>query len=207
MSCLTIIIAGITSLGLGWMVAFLMYAIFLHRLMQFGLPAPNLRPGMFITVGPPTFAGLALINFGNALPIAEDVGYFASNDAAIEILHTMGDFIAIFLWLFGAWFFCVTLLAVVAGIRQMSFHLIWWALVFPNVAFVIATGRVGEQLESEGIMWIASIMAILLVGMWLFVFVLNMRAVFEGDIMMAGKDEDKGTSAASRIRRRPGGRN
>lgn len=60
-SCFTVIIAGVKSNGIGWMIAFLMYAIYLHRLMQFGLPAPNLRPGIFISVGPPSFTGLGLI--------------------------------------------------------------------------------------------------------------------------------------------------
>lgn len=147
---------------------------------------------MFIAVGPPTFTGLALIGFGNALPIVEGHGYFAGNEVAIKILQTGFDFIAIFLWTLGCWFFCITLLAVLAGARKMSFHLIWWALVFPNVAFVIATGRIGEQLGSEGIMWVSSIMAIFLVAAWVFVFILNVRAILRRDIMMPGKDEDKG---------------
>jgi hypothetical protein len=48
-------------------------------------------------------------------------------------------------------------------------------------------------LKSEGIMWIASAMAILLTIAWLFVIALNVRAVFLRQIMMPGKSEDKGT--------------
>ncbi len=47
MSCLTVIVGGLSFLGVGWMVAFMMFALFVHRLMQFGLPAPNLRPGKY----------------------------------------------------------------------------------------------------------------------------------------------------------------
>lgn len=47
---MAIIVGGVAFQGLGWTVSFLMYAVYMHRLMQYGLPAPNLRPGMFIAV-------------------------------------------------------------------------------------------------------------------------------------------------------------
>lgn len=77
----------------------------------------------------------------------------------------------------------------------MSFHLVWWAPVFPNIALALVTGRIGERLESKGIMGIASAMAVLLVVAWLFVAVLNVRAVVTRQIMMPGKDGDRGTCA------------
>ena len=44
-------IGGLTAQGLGMLVAFLMYAQYIRRLLEFGLPSPNMRPGMFISVG------------------------------------------------------------------------------------------------------------------------------------------------------------
>ncbi|KAK4609908.1 Malic acid transport protein [Fulvia fulva] len=184
-----IIVAGITFQGLGWMVAFMVYAIYMHRLMQFGLPAPNLRPGMFIAVGPPSFTGLALIGLSQALH--EDMGDFQARPGIIIVLQTMADFIAIFLWCLSLWFFCIAMLSVLGGVKKMTFHLAWWAFVFPNVGFTIATIRIGEQLGSEGILWVASIMTILLVAMWIFVLVAHVRAVWMRQIMMPGVDEDK----------------
>ena len=185
-----IIIAAIGFQGLGWMVAFLMFAAYLHRLMEFGLPAPNLRPAMFISAGPPSFTGLSLIGFGRALP--EGYGYFASHPYAIHMLQTLADFSAIFLWVLGFWFFGISLIAVLMGARKMSFHMVWWGTVFPNIGFAVATIFIGEQLESEGILWVGSLMTILLVAMWIFVFVSQLRAVLKQDIIMPGKDEDKG---------------
>lgn len=190
----TMVVGGVTLLGMGWLVAFLIYAIYLYRLMSFGLPAPDLRPGMFIAVGPPAFTGLALINFGASLPRLAEHGYFAGggNAGAIIALRVFADFAAIFLWAFAFWFFCVSLVAVVLGVRGMSFHLVWWASVFPNIALALVTGRIGERLESRGIMGVASAMAVLLVVAWMFVAALNVRAVVVKQIMMPGKDEDKG---------------
>lgn len=186
------VVGGTTLLGMGWMIAFLIYAIYVYRLMSFGLPMPNLRPGMFITAGPPAFTGLALINFGANLPRLADHGYFLDKEGAVVAIQAIADFAAIFLWAFGFWFFCVSLVAVTLGIRDMSFHLVWWASVFPNIALALVTGRIGERLNSQGIKWIASAMTILLVSAWLFVVVLNLRAVVSRQIMMPGKDEDKG---------------
>lgn len=38
--------------GLGWVVAFLIYGIYLQRLMSGALPSPSTRPGMYVSVGP-----------------------------------------------------------------------------------------------------------------------------------------------------------
>ncbi|CAK3788106.1 malic acid transport [Lecanosticta acicola] len=184
-----IIIAGLTFQGLGWMLSFMIYAIYLHRLIQFGLPAPDLRPGMFIAVGPPAFTGLALIGLSQALP--PDGSYFRPRPGIIPILQTLADGLAIFLWSLSFWFFCVALLSVLRRARDMSFHLVWWAFVFPNVGFTIATIKIGQQLGSEGILWVASAMTVLLVVVWGFVFVSHMRAIWKRQIMMPGLDEDK----------------
>ena len=160
--------------------------------MEFGLPKPDLRPGMFITVGPPCFTATALISPSNSLPLVVGESYFSDNKPAIDVLSTVATFVGIFLWTFGFWFFCVTLTAVLIGAKSMEFHLIWWAMVFPNIPLALATGVIGERLESEGILWIASVMAILLVTAWIFVIIANALAVIRGDIMMPGKDEDRG---------------
>lgn len=166
-----------------------MFAIFLHRLMQYGLPAPNLRPGMFIAVGPPSFTAIALISITSALP--PESHYFATRPGMIPILQSVADLVAIFLWSLSFWFFCITLLSILHGVRLMSFHLIWYALVFPNVGFTLATISIGERLDSPGILWVSSAMAILLVAVWLFVMGAHGEAVRKRRILMPGIDEDK----------------
>jgi tellurite resistance protein TehA-like permease len=74
----------------------------------------------------------------------------------------------------------------------MSFNLIWYSLIFPNVGFTIAVIYIGTELSSPGIRWISSIMTIFLTAAWLFVISMNFRAVLTKSIMMPGKDEDKG---------------
>lgn len=47
-----IFIGGVLMQGLAWVVSFLMYALYMQRLMTGSLPSPSTRPGMFVSVGP-----------------------------------------------------------------------------------------------------------------------------------------------------------
>ncbi|TIA77643.1 hypothetical protein D6C76_04588 [Aureobasidium pullulans] len=187
---LPIIVAGVASQGLGWTVAVMIYAVMIVRLFEYGLPPPNARPGMFICVGPAGFTILALIGMSNALP--EGYGNFAKNPTAIPALQAMALFVSIFIWMIGLWWFALATISVLYGIKQMSFSLVNWALVFPNVGFTIAVINIGQQLESQGILWVGSIMSILVFAIWLFNLYAHARAVLTKRMMMPGQDEDKG---------------
>ncbi|SPO06246.1 uncharacterized protein DNG_08935 [Cephalotrichum gorgonifer] len=145
---MTMCVAGITAQGLGWTVACLIYPLYLARLMQHGLPAPGMRPTMFIAVGPPGFTALATIGIAQALPA--DSSYFIENPRARETLQTVATWLGIWIWAIGFWFFSLSLVAVLSSVykKQLEFSMGWWAFVFPNVGFTISTAVLGEQLGS-----------------------------------------------------------
>jgi len=89
------------------------------------------------------------------------------------------------------WFFCVALVSTLLTVKKMSFKCVDYSLIFPNVGFTIALIQIGEQLLSPAIQWVASIMTIILIAMWLFVMAAHARAVLKKQIMMPGLDEDK----------------
>lgn len=72
----------------------------------------------------------------------------------------------------------------------MHFTLNWWAFIFPNVGLTIALIQIANVLDSDGIKGVCSAMTIILVAMWIFVALLNMRAVWRGDVLWPGMDED-----------------
>ena len=47
-----IFIGGVLLQGVAWVVSFLMYALYMQRLMTGALPSPATRPGMYVSVGP-----------------------------------------------------------------------------------------------------------------------------------------------------------
>jgi C4-dicarboxylate transporter/malic acid transport protein len=185
---MTIIVAGVTYQGLGWLIALCMTALMMGRLMVDGLPDAQLRPGLFMLVGPPSFTAIALLGCSQYVP--RDYGYFITHPIAADVLETMGLFIAIFLWMFALFFFAIAFIATVSKIKQFQFTLICWAYIFPNSGFTLATINIGKALESEGIQWVGSVMTILLVGMWLVNLVLHGRAVVRKQILWPGRDED-----------------
>ncbi len=185
---MAIVVAGLTFQGLGMIVYILMCSQYIARLMQYGLPAPNLRPGMFIAVGPPAFTSLALIGMARAIP--DKISYFGDHATAKEALSIMATVTAIFIWSLSFWWFSICSISCIACAKEMSFHLSWWAFVFPNTGFTIATIEIGIILQSQGILWLTTAMSIGLVAMWCFVFPMHIRALWQKQILWEGKDED-----------------
>lgn len=182
------IVAGLTAQGLGMNISLIMYASYFRRMIQYGFPSPNSRPAMFIAVGPPAFTSLAILGMARDFP--QHYNYFGSDAVTVQIFVVLATVVSIFLWSLSLWFFCISFLAVIAARKNISFHLNWWAFVFPNVGFTISVLSIGKALHSRGIEWVGTIMTILIVALWLFVLVSHVRAVARHDILSAGKDED-----------------
>lgn len=197
------IVAGLTAQGLGFIMSILMYASYIRRMVQYGFPNVAARPAMFIAVGPPAFTTLTILGLANDWPrvyinyFGDQVSYptdFLNSQqqqlVTIHILRVLATMSAVFMWSLSAWFFAIAVIACLQGVRQMKFKLNWWAFVFPNVGFTIATISLGKTFESEGVKWVGSIMTIGIVAMWLFVAANHIRAVWNRDILWEGKDED-----------------
>jgi C4-dicarboxylate transporter/malic acid transport protein len=184
---ISMLVAGLTCQGLGIAVAFMMYAHMVGRLMQSGLPHREHRTGLFMCVGPPAFTALAFIGLAQSLPPDFDRDMDGLLDA--NIIETMAVVGAGFLWALSFWWFGIAVLAVVRSPPRF-FHLGWWAAVFPNTGFTLATIAVGTAFHNDAVLWFATAMSILLVLTYCFVLYHNIRAVVVQDIMYPGRDED-----------------
>ncbi|KAI1631752.1 voltage-dependent anion channel-domain-containing protein [Biscogniauxia mediterranea] len=182
------IIGGLTAQGLGMLVSMCMYASYVRRMIQYGFPSPSSRPGMFIAVGPPSFTSLAIMGLANDFPDHYD--YFGPDPLTIQILRVLATMTSIFIWSLSLWFFCISVVANLAVRRQMSFRLNWYAFIFPNVGFTITVISIGKAFHSDAVKAVGSAMTIMLVATWFFVVYHHFRAVWNGDIVAVGKDED-----------------
>jgi len=194
-----IIVAGVAYQGLGWLLCLILLPLFLGSLFSNGLSNPNMRPGLFMSVGSVAYTIVALIGCARALPVGYD--YFASHPNAVEILQVCALWVGIFLWLFNFWLFAIALVANLQTMiprkekgqklqPRMHFTLSWYALIFPNVGFALATTYIGEELGSEAIKWVASAMTVILFALWLFDLGLHLKSLVKRQIMWPGKDED-----------------
>ncbi|KAI0128291.1 C4-dicarboxylate transporter/malic acid transporter [Xylariales sp. AK1849] len=186
-AAIPIVVGGLTCQGLGISVSVMMYAHMVGRLMQAGLPNREHRPGLFMCVGPPAFTALALIGMANGLPDNFDPNGDGMVDA--EVIRIMALVSAVFLWALSLWWFLIGVVAVISS-PPKYFHLGWWAGVFPNTGFILATISIGNALKNEIVLYFANALSILLLTAYLFVLYHLIRAVIVQDIMYPGRDED-----------------
>jgi tellurite resistance protein TehA-like permease len=186
-----VILSGLSFQGFGWLISLVCIGYFVRLLLDKGVPPLQMRPGMFIPVGSVAYTVVALIGLANAIPDAPTSGYFARHEGAKEVLVVMALFVGVFMWLFSFWLFAVAVLGNITVVGKMPFALTWWAFIFPNVGFTLGTSMIGHELGSPPILWIASILTVFLVAIWLVSLVGCARAVWTNRIVWPGKDEDK----------------
>ncbi|KAJ5757400.1 uncharacterized protein N7511_006094 [Penicillium nucicola] len=180
---LPILIGGVTLQGFGFIMSLLIYGEYQYFLAKHGLPERAKRPQMFIAVGPWSFTALALIGMAKeaveVFPSRYIISYADSTSTENVTLSTgdiamvMASFVAIFVWTMAFFHFCIALVSVLASARIFGgegappMSVAYWAMVFPNTGFVIATISIGQVLQSEGILWVCSVMTVMQVAMWL----------------------------------------
>ncbi|KAK4202167.1 voltage-dependent anion channel-domain-containing protein [Triangularia verruculosa] len=184
---LPIIVSGLSCQGLGISVAVMMYAHMVGRLMQSGLPDREHRPGLFMCVGPPSFTALAFIGLAQSLPGSFDVHMDGLLDSSIMLMMAIVG--AGFLWALSFWWFAVAVLAVIQS-PPRYFHLGWWASVFPNIGFILATISLGTVFQNEFVLWFSTAISIVLLAVYGFVLLHCIRAVVVKDIVYPSRDED-----------------
>lgn len=109
------------------------------------------------------------------------------------MVKIMGIMAGLFIVLFAYWFFFITTVTIISGLitKKMSFSLNWWAFIFPNAGLTLATIQAGSALKSSAIDGVASGLTVMLVVLWFMTAAFCVRAVWQGDVMWPGKDEDK----------------
>jgi tellurite resistance protein TehA-like permease len=196
---LPILIGGVTLQGFGFIMSLLIYGEYQYYLAKHGLPEPSKRPQMFIAVGPCSFTALALIGMAKEaveiFPLRYIISY-ADPESIGSVTVSTGDiamviasFFAIFVWTMAFFHFCIALISVFAsagifggeGVPGVS--VVYWAMVFPNTGFIIATISIGQVLQSEGILWVSSVMTVLQVAMWLGVGVATILGIARRQIL------------------------
>ncbi len=97
---LAVIVAGFTVQGVGFMVAFSIYAAFVYRLMTQKLPQESLRPGMFVSVGPSGFTVAGTITMAANIRPALPKNYMNAGDSELtaQIIQVVANWMCLWLW-------------------------------------------------------------------------------------------------------------
>lgn len=95
---LLIIIGGTTIQGVGFLVSLMVYSAFIYRLMSQKLPKENVRPGMFVSVGPSAFTVAGIVNMAAEAKRAFPADFMGNGHLAADVIRVVINFAALWLW-------------------------------------------------------------------------------------------------------------
>lgn len=95
---LTILIGGTLIQGIGFLVSLLVYAAFIYRLMTQKLPKENVRPAMFVSIGPSAFTASGLVNMAADAKRVFPNDFMGNGSLAADILRIVVNFASLWLW-------------------------------------------------------------------------------------------------------------
>ncbi|KMK58016.1 C4-dicarboxylate/malic acid transporter, putative [Aspergillus fumigatus Z5] len=190
---LPIIIGGTTIQGIGLLVTLTVYSAYVYRLFSQKLPRENVRPGMFVSVGPSAFTVSGLVTMAAHAKRCFPDDFMGNGALAANILEVVVNFACLWLWGLAIFFFFIATFAhwSTIGPGRMNFSMAWFSFVFPNTALITATFAIGNAFSCKPILIIGCAMIFPLILMYIFVFYMMIRAIVLRQIMWPQKGEDK----------------
>lgn len=159
---LDVLIGGFVFQGIGFMLSLMIYAAFIYRLMTQKLPQENLRPGMFVSVGPSGFTISGIVTMGMVIPevASKDFLLPGNGELAANISRVMSVWAGLWLWGLAFWFFIVSVGAHWSCVqkRRMTFAMTFYSYVFPNTALTTATFAIAKALDNRPITILGCVM-------------------------------------------------
>ncbi|RDH30285.1 voltage-dependent anion channel [Aspergillus welwitschiae] len=186
-----ILIAGTCLQGFGFLISLFILGEYFYGLHHHGLPPMRRRPQMFIAIGPPAFTAVALMGMAEIATEKFPAHYIplATHVNTAEVLLIVAIFLSIFMWIFSFFLWMLGWLSIFAAYHEWKFDITWWATVFPNTGFALATIKIGDLVDSKPIKWVGSAATIIQVTLWLGCFCLHIWAYFTRRTLWPGMDE------------------
>ncbi|KAL4787531.1 voltage-dependent anion channel-domain-containing protein [Aspergillus varians] len=203
---LQIIVGGTTIQGVGFLVSLMVYSAFIYRLMSQKLPRENIRPGMFVSVGPSAFTVAGIVNMAAQAHRCFPDDFMGDGVLAAKVLKIVVNFSSLWLWGLALFFFFIASFAHLSAIGpgRMVFTMAWFSFVFPNTALITSTFAIGHAFSCRPILIIGCAMVIPLLLMYAFVVYMMVRAVILRHILWPQKGEDKDEGGFDINEMRPG---
>ncbi|RFU81751.1 hypothetical protein TARUN_453 [Trichoderma arundinaceum] len=145
-------LSAIATQGTGCLIALMISAAFIYRLMTQKLPRDFQRPGVFISIGPYAFTAASIAQLGSQANVILPPN-FLGTEHGVEIIKIISILVALWFWGLSMWFFLVSVGSLWKYLRTrkgMPFQMTWWSFVFPNTALRAATLRMRNDNSPGG---------------------------------------------------------
>ncbi|KAG6087588.1 hypothetical protein E4U15_007653 [Claviceps sp. LM218 group G6] len=166
--------------GTGCLIAFMISAAFIYRLMTQKLPRDMQRPGVFISVGPFAFTAAGIVQLGSqAKAIIPD--HFLDTTVTADVIKVVSLLVGLWLWGLAMWFFLVSIGSLWKYTRAgqtLPFQMTWWSFVFPNTALVVATETMGDVFDNKAVHIFGAVLTVCLIVAWMSVLVAMLRCLW-----------------------------
>jgi tellurite resistance protein TehA-like permease len=106
--------------------------------------------------------------------------YYEKYPDAILPVVTLAWIAAVFLWMLAFYFAGLALVANLASIKKMRFHLTWYSIIFPNCGLGIVLLDIAKLLECEPMEWVGTALTIVLASLWLIISGFHGEALWRG---------------------------
>ena len=188
-----ITVGGFTIQGIGFLVAVMIYASYIYRLMTQKLPNENARPGMFVSVGPSAFTVAGILGMAEHVERTLPLGFMGNTKLIATIIRVMASWACLWIWGLALWFFLISVGAhwSCIGRRQLTFAMSWFSFVFPNTALITATFAIGKAFNIRAIKIIGCVLTPILIIVWIVVVIMMVRAIILKQILWPQKGEDR----------------
>lgn len=133
---LPVIIGGTTIQGVGFLVSLMVYSAFIYRLMTQKLPRENLRPGMFVSVGPSGFTVAGLVNMAAGAKRSFPADFMGNGALAADVLKIVANFACLWLWGY--------VRSLVLTLYSTNFSLGW-----PYFSSLLQAQPIGQRLDMD----------------------------------------------------------
>ncbi|KAJ5832614.1 hypothetical protein N7474_000925 [Penicillium riverlandense] len=193
---LPIIVGATTIQGIGFLISLMVYSAFIYRLMTQKLPKENMRPGLFVSVGPSAFTVAGLVSMAAEAKRCFPSDFMGNGELAADIIRVTADFAMLWLWGLAIFFFIIASAANRSAIRpwRTDFSMTWFSFVFPNTALITATFAIGNAFSCKAINIVGCVAVFPLLLVYFFVCYMMIRAIIQHQILwpQRGEDRDEG---------------
>lgn len=196
---LTITICYIV-LGSGLGVIMLVYALYYARLLFYKIPPSELIMSVFIPLGPCGQGSYCILKLADSMNniVSETGRGFISNsmltadDSRIMALalQSVSIPLALLLWGFGLFWavFAVIVVIDLWVVSELKFNISWWGFSFAMGVFTLGTIEFGKQLGSDGFKILGTVLTVMEVILWLFLFFHTFYDTMRGRMCVCRRD-------------------
>ena len=175
--------------GLGLCLSLLIMAIYLLRLSLHKLPTADVIVSAFLPLGPLGQGAFGLIEMAQSgRTVFPAVGAFSGTASAADTVFVCSTVVGLLLWGIGCWWLVHGASSVLLRLREeggLRPSMGFWGFVFPIGVFTAATIAIGNALPSAFFDYLAVVLEVALVLLFLFVAACTVHGAVDGSLLLA----------------------